>query len=357
MLVEHNIQRRQFLTAAAGAAAFSVVGPRVASAQALDFAPIPKTPMQTITFGVGGTEPEFTYLPMWLAKYGGYFEALKADGINVELVSFPGGAEAILAVASGRVPLMYQSYENAIRARAQGRDVTMIYSSTVAPGPVIVVRKDLADKVRTPADTKGLRWGVTGLGASTHAISMRIASHFGVDPSTISWTPVGGMSGTMPALRDKRIDVLAASITARNILVREGVAVEIFNPNPREVARQLFGHDYLALSVLSTKAYCDANSYIVLRILEAVRKATDKIRTSSGAEILKMMPPMYDSPTSVASIEEMARNLSPDGHIDVDAAVKMVDDLKDLKLTRGKLDAAGGVDNRFVDEINKRLGK
>jgi hypothetical protein len=186
---------------------------------------------------------------------------------------------------------------------------------------------------------------------------MRIASHFGVDPATINWMPVGGMSGTMPALRDKRIDVLAASITARNILVSEGVAVEIFNPNPAEVSRELFGHVYIALSVLSTKSYTDQNNYVVYRILEALRKATDKIRSSSGAEILKLLPKMYDSPTAVASIEEMARNLNPDGHIDTDAAVKMVDDLKDLKITRGKVNPAGAVDNRFVDELNKRQGK
>lgn len=355
--MSYKMLRRQLLAAAAGITALSVFGSGIALSQSLNLTPIPKSPVRTITFGVGGTEPDLGYLPMWVAKYGGFFDALKADGINVELVAFPGGAEAILALASGQVPLMYQSFENAIRARAQGRDVTAIFSSTIAPGPVIVIRKDLADKVKSLSDTKGLRWGITSLGAATHAISMRLARYSGVDPAAIQWTPVGGMSGTVPALREKRIDVLAASITARNILVSEGLAVELFNPNPPDVTRKVFGHDYLGLTVLSSKKYTDENSYVVYKVLEAVRKATDKIRSSTGAEIIKILPTQFQSSTAVATIDEMSRNLNKDGFIEPQTAVKMAGDLDDLKMTRTSVDPTAAVDNRFVEELRKQLGK
>ncbi|HZP67434.1 MAG TPA: ABC transporter substrate-binding protein, partial [Rudaea sp.] len=50
-----------------------------------------------ITIGVGG-KTLFYYLPLTIAERQGYF---KAEGLDVEILDFPGGAKALQALLGG----------------------------------------------------------------------------------------------------------------------------------------------------------------------------------------------------------------------------------------------------------------
>ena len=69
-----------------------------ASAQALEK---PK-----LTVGVGG-KPLFYYLPLTIAERQGYF---KAEGLDVEILDFPGGAKALQALIGGSVDVVSGAY-------------------------------------------------------------------------------------------------------------------------------------------------------------------------------------------------------------------------------------------------------
>ena len=47
-------------------------------------------------------------------------------GIDVEVVPFGGGSEWLLALTSGQVDMAHGYFENAVRARSQGRDIILI---------------------------------------------------------------------------------------------------------------------------------------------------------------------------------------------------------------------------------------
>ena len=63
-----------------------------------------------ITIGVGG-KTLFYYLPLTIAEQKGYF---KAEGLDVEILDFPGGARALQALLGGSVDVVSGAYEHTI---------------------------------------------------------------------------------------------------------------------------------------------------------------------------------------------------------------------------------------------------
>jgi len=72
-----------------------------------------------LSIGVGG-KPLFYYLPLTIAERQGYF---KAEGLDVEILDFPGGAKALQALIGGSVDLVSGAYEHTISQQAKGQNI------------------------------------------------------------------------------------------------------------------------------------------------------------------------------------------------------------------------------------------
>src|SRR5687768_7432534 len=116
-----------------------------------------------VTLAVGGKGLLY-YLPLTLAERLGYF---KEQGLNVEINDFGGGAKSLQALVGGSVDVVAGAYEHTIRMQAKGQDVRALCELGRFPAIVIAVRKELAEKVKSPADFAGLKIGVTAPGSST----------------------------------------------------------------------------------------------------------------------------------------------------------------------------------------------
>src|SRR5690349_20943504 len=82
-----------------------------ASAQSLE--------KRKITVAVGG-KSLFYYLPLTIAEQRGYF---KAEGLDVEIVDFPGGAKALQAMVGGSADVVSGAYEHTINMYAKGQPI------------------------------------------------------------------------------------------------------------------------------------------------------------------------------------------------------------------------------------------
>jgi NitT/TauT family transport system substrate-binding protein len=100
--------RRTFTSAAALAAA-SIAIPRV-FAQA-------KLERTKLTIAVGG-KAAFYYLPLTITEQLGYF---KAEGLDVEIADFAGGARALQAVVGGSADVCSGAYEHTINLQAKNQ--------------------------------------------------------------------------------------------------------------------------------------------------------------------------------------------------------------------------------------------
>ena len=143
---------RQPLALAAGAAAGRPARRRAGEAK--------------LTLGVGG-KPLLYYLPLTIAERKGFF---KEQGLDVEINDFGGGAKSLQALIGGSVDVVTGAYEHTIRMQAKGQDIARRHRARpLSRRSSIAVRKDKAGEVKSAADFKGMKIGVTAPGSSTDA--------------------------------------------------------------------------------------------------------------------------------------------------------------------------------------------
>src|SRR3954465_3005805 len=129
-----------------------------------------------ITLAVGG-KSLFYYLPLTIAEQRGYF---KAEGLDVEIVDFPGGAKALQAMVGGSADVVSGAYEHTINMQAKGQPIVAIALQGRYNGIVLGIAKSQAGKYKSPADLKGMKVGVTAPGSSTHMSAQNLAVKAGL---------------------------------------------------------------------------------------------------------------------------------------------------------------------------------
>lgn len=110
-----------------------------------------------LLIGVGG-KPLLYYLPLTIAERKGFF---KEEGLNVTINDFAGGSKSLEGLIGGSLDVVAGAYEHTIRMQNKGQDIVAICNLGRFPGIVIAVRKDLAGEIKSMADMKGRKIGVT----------------------------------------------------------------------------------------------------------------------------------------------------------------------------------------------------
>src|SRR5919202_6437713 len=149
-----------------------------------------------ITFAVGGKSLLY-YLPLTIAERKGYF---KNEGVDVEIVDFPGGAKALQAMMGGSADIVSGAYEHTINMHAKGQPIVAIALQGRYNGIVIGVSKAKAPHFKSPADLKGMKVGVTAPGSSTHMAVQNLAVKNGLKPDDFSAILVGASAGAVAAM-------------------------------------------------------------------------------------------------------------------------------------------------------------
>ena len=141
-----------------------------------------------LALGVGGKSLIY-YLPLTIAERKGYF---KEFGLDLDINDFAGGARSLQSLVGGSVDLVTGAYEHTIRMQAKGQDIRAVIELLRFPTIVIGVRKDIADKIKSPADFKGLKIGITAPGSSTYITAVHAMAKAGLKASDASFIGVGG---------------------------------------------------------------------------------------------------------------------------------------------------------------------
>ena len=105
-----------------------------------------------ISIGVGG-KSLFYYLPLTIAERQGYF---KSEGLDVEILDFPGGARALQALLGGSVDIVSGAYEHTVSQQAKGQNIEALVLQGKYAGIVLGMPKATAETYKSPADLKGM---------------------------------------------------------------------------------------------------------------------------------------------------------------------------------------------------------
>ena len=160
-----------------------------------------------VTMGVAFTNARVA--PLWVAEKEGFF---KKNGIDIKIVTIPGGTQGAQALVSGGTDLSFTDPTSMISAIAAGAPVVEVMAITTIMPYYLIGAPD----VKTVADLKGKRVGSSGLGLSASRLAILVAfSKLGLDPARDNITLVA--AGAEP----ERVAGLAAGAIGGTVVAPE----------------------------------------------------------------------------------------------------------------------------------------
>lgn len=191
------ISRRHFLGAVAGAAL----------AERLTALDVPVTAQGLTPLNMGMSFQNLDGVSAWIAQDKHFFEKY---GLSVTIINIQGGPRTAAAMVSGDVPIALIGAADIINARSRGIPLQVI-GGLINRFPFdFVVSKEIA----TPAQLKGTKGAISGVGGSSEFAARFALNKLGVDPQDVTLLQVGDEPSRLAALQSGQIQftVLTAGL-------------------------------------------------------------------------------------------------------------------------------------------------
>jgi NitT/TauT family transport system substrate-binding protein len=284
----------------------------------------------------------------------GYF---KEAGIRVEIEDLDSSANVMSLLAQGQLQIVEGGisvgYFNALE---RGLPITIVADRVSTPlSHKLLVRADLADKIKTPADLKGKIVASNGPGAvTTYEVAKILAkdkvSIKDVDIKVLSFVNMG------IALTNKAVDAALVIQPWASQYVDQGIA-KVFadpddyaDPKPLTIAVNLLNTDWAEKNKDMVRAYFTAYQKAVYEYCQAYhggknRQEVIDILVRTGLETRPDVLQRYPWP---------ARN--PNGHISDASLLDMQKYYVSEGLATKEAPLANLVDYQYVDYATQKLG-
>lgn len=243
----------------------------------------------TVKIMVGGLDKQI-YLPAKLTEQLGFF---KQQGLNVLLTGEPAGVEAETAMLSGQVDGVVGFYDHTIDLQGKGKQTESVVQFSQVPGEVELVRADEAATIRSPADWRGKKLGVTGLGSSTNFLTKYLATKYGVPADQVTSVAVGAGQTFIAAMQHHQIDGGMTTEPTVTQLLDSGQAKILIDMRTAAGAKQALGGLYPAACLYMRTDWVNSHKQIVQKLANAFVATLRWIHTHTPAQITAEMPPGY----------------------------------------------------------------
>ncbi|MBL0149987.1 MAG: ABC transporter substrate-binding protein [Ideonella sp.] len=295
-----NLRRRTLLTALPALLA----APAVVRAQALEKA--------SLTLAVGGKNLLY-YLPLTVAEQLGYF---KAEGLELKIVDFAGGSQALRALIGGSADVVSGAFEHTVNMQAKGQRLRAVALMGRAPQIVLGVNPKTMPNFKTVADLKGKRIGVTAPGSSTNVMANFVLAKAGLKPTDVSIVGVGAGSGAIAAMRSGQIDAMSNLDPVITQLTRSHDLKIVSDTRIVAESEKVFGGPMPAACLYLPQSFIDKHPRTVQALANAIVRADKWIQAAGPGDIIKAVPESYllgDRAVYIDAFLAAKGALSPDG--------------------------------------------
>jgi NitT/TauT family transport system substrate-binding protein len=268
-----------------------------------------------VTIGVGG-KPLLYYLPLTLAERLGYF---KDEGLNVEINDFGGGAKSLQALIGGSVDGVAGAYEHTIRMQQKKQDIRAVIDLGRYPGIVLAVRKSEADRLKTVADLKGAKIGITAPGSSTHILAQYAFAKAGLKPDDAAFIGVGSGPSAVAAMQRGEIDAILHLDPVISKLEQLGLITVLIDTRTTKGTEQLFGGMNPAAVLYFKESFINANPKTVQAFTNAFYRTLKWLEKATPEQVAATVPEEYwlgDKSLYMNAFVASRQSYSTDGKID-----------------------------------------
>jgi NitT/TauT family transport system substrate-binding protein len=290
---------------------------------------------------IGYAAPVASLAMIDVMKKGGLF---RKHGLEVELVFIPGSGVLTAAMVSGQVPLTFLAGAATVTSAIGGAD-TVLLSCAIN---TLFWRLFSVPEIKTVADLKGKRIGVTRLGTLEDGILRYVLKERGLNPEReVSFIAVGPAPQRVAALSKGIIE-------AASFIPPQDIAAEKLGMNELIDMAKL-GLYNPASCFASTKSYIRSNRDTVLRVMKAFVEGVKFYQDNKDLSLkviaeftqnkdLEVLKPSYET---VVRFQDKVPHVNMKG---IDFILKVIE----LRDSRAKnFDASSVVDSSFMQELEK----
>lgn len=240
-----------------------------------------ETPSQKISVKIGTTVAYYEALiPLLVADSMGYFSA---EGLNVTLVGYQGGADARKALVAKEVDFIAQSSVHAGIAQSAGADVVIVMSLHEVNTIDLCARTG----INSIQDLRGKVVGVTVEGSLSWASAVGYLSREGLKPGEdVKIIGIGSDPAVIvSSLQQGKIDAFACWTNIYYILVKNNISKPLLNiiTDPKVHEKYLGTARIVEVAILSLRD--DAKREAAVKVKNALKKALEYINSHSEPDI------------------------------------------------------------------------
>jgi NitT/TauT family transport system substrate-binding protein len=279
----------------------------------------PKLEKTKIALSVGG-KAAFYYLPLTISEQLGYF---KAEGLDVEISDFAGGARALQAVVGGSADVCSGAFEHTINLQAKNQMFQAFVLQGRAPQIAFGISTKNMPNYKTVADLKGKKIGVSAPGSSTNMMANLVLSRAGLKASDVSFIGVGTAAGALTALRSGQIDAMSNTDPVMTMLEQKGEVKIISDTRTLKGTVEVFGGSMPAACLYAPLEFVQKNPNTCQALANAIVHGLKWLQTAGPGDIIKTVPESYllgDRALYLASFNKVRESISLDGIIPDDGA-------------------------------------
>ena len=240
-----------------------------------------------VTIAIGGAGC-LCYLPTVLAEQLGEY---KKAGVEVEMVDFKGGSQALTAVLGGSADVVSGYFDHCVNLAAKNQQLQAFVVYDRYPGLALVVSPKQTDEIKSVKDLAGKKVGVSAPGSSTDFFLKYMLSKNGVDPNSVGVIGIGLGATAVAAMEQGSVDAAIMLDPAVTLLQGKNKDLRILSRHAhpeghaRRVRRRISGRRALHHGRLDREAPKEAQA-----LTNAIVATLKWIHSHTPEEIMAKMP-------------------------------------------------------------------
>jgi NitT/TauT family transport system substrate-binding protein len=309
-----------------------------------------------VSIAVGGAGC-LCYLPTVLAKQLGEYD--KA-GVEVELIDFKGGSQALQAVIGGSADVVSGYYDHCVNLAAKGQALQSFVVYDRYPGMVLAVSPEAKD-IKSIKDLASKAVGVSAPGSSTDFFLKYLLSKNGVDPNSVGVVGIGLAATAVAAMDMGKVN--AAIMLDPAITLMQGKHKDIRILSDTRTAKDtldVFGGEYPGGALYTRAEWIAKNEATVQKMTNAIIATLKWIHSHTPEEVMAKMPDELIGPDKalyLAALKNTIPMYSQTGMMDPKGAqaVLAVFSQSVPEIAKANIDLSKTYTNRFVEAANKGM--
>lgn len=312
-----------------------------------------------ITIAVGGAGC-LCYLPTVLAEQLGEF---KKNGVEVELVNFKGGSQALTAVLGGSADVVSGFFDHCVNLAAKNQNLTAFVVYDRYPGFALVVSPKHAAAIKSVKDLAGKRIGVSAPGSSTDFFLKYMLAKAGVDPNSVGVVGIGLEATAVAAVDQGSVEAAIMLDPAITLLQGKYKDLEILtDTRTQKDTLGVFGGEYPGGALYTRADWIAKNEKDVQALTNAIVATLTWIHSHTPEEIMAKMPEDLVGPDKalyLAALKNTIAMYSETGRMDPKGAeaVLAVFSQSSPDVAKATIDLSKTFTNKYVEQALQKMGQ